>query len=429
LFGADDLLNIINQSPSASNPTFGGDLAAHTRFWRLQARYDNRLTDSTQLRVTAAYGRDWQDLGSGDRFIHTILSPFSARIELSQKFSETVAANFGADLLFENFDLHQRRSPERRPGQPDLGPTDTAVSFSSSGLLSLPGFYTEWEFTPWQGTRIVPGFRSDYDSATRRWDLAPRITLRQDLTSGFPRTTLKAGIGIYDQPPTPVQTDPTYGQTGLVSNRSTHYDLGVEQELTPRIDVSVDGFYKAFSNQVVAGAGNSGQGDAYGIEAFIRYKDDGRFFGWLSYTLSKSQRRDLASDPSRLFQYDQTQAFTLVGSFRLGAGWQLGGRFRWGSGFLYTPSAFGAFDATAGSQMPAAGYPPFGQRLPFFQQLDLRIDKTWNFAGWKLTSYLDLQNAYAAPNAQGISYNYNFTQSTYSRGLPVVPSFGLRGEF
>jgi hypothetical protein len=191
----------------------------------------------------------------------------------------------------------------------------------------------------------------------------------------------------------------------------------------------VDGFYKSFSNQIVAGAGNSGSGDAYGAEVFLRYKDDGRFFGWLSYTLSKSKRRSLPGEALSLFQYDQTQALTLVGSYKLGNGWQLGARFRLSSGFLYTPSSFGALDAAAGSQMPADGYPPYGQRLPLFQQLDLRLDKTWSFAGGKLTGYLDIQNVYIASNPQGISYNYNFTQSSYSLGLPIVPSLGLRGEF
>jgi TonB family protein len=429
LFGSDDLLNIINKSPSASNPTFGGDLGAHTNFWRVQARYDNKLTDRAELRLTAAYGNDSQDLGSGDRFVHTTLSPLSSRLELSMKLSDAIVANFGADLVFERYDLHQRRAPQRRPGQPDLGPTDTAITFASSGLLSLPAFYSEWELTPWRGARIVPGFRADYDSATGRWDLGPRINLRQDLTHGFPRTTLKGGVGIYDQPPTPLQTEPTYGQLGLSSNRSTHYDLGIEQELTSKIDISVDGFYKSFSNQVVAGLGNSGSGDAYGAEVFLRYKDDGRFFGWLSYTLSKSKRRSLPGEALSLFQYDQTQALTLVGSYKLGNGWQLGARFRLSSGFLYTPSSFGALDAAAGSQMPADGYPPYGQRLPLFQQLDLRLDKTWNFAGGKLTGYLDIQNVYIAANPQGISYNYNFTQSSYSLGLPIVPSLGLRGEF
>ena len=107
----------------------------------------------------------------------------------------------------------------------------------------------------------------------------------------------------------------------------------------------------------------------------------------------------------------------------------LEGHFRLTSGLLYTPSSFGGFDGAAGSQLPADGSPPFGQRLPLFQQLDVRVDRTWAFAGWKLTGYFDLQNAYAAPNPQGISYNYNFTQSKYAVGLPFFPSLGMRGEF
>src|SRR5260370_17324425 len=131
LFGSDDLLNIINQSPSASDPTRGGDLAAHTSFWRFQARYDNKLSDRTQLRVTAAYGIDGADLGSGNRFLHTTLSPLSTRIELSEKSSAAVVANFGADLVFEHYDLHHRRSPHPRPAQPDLLPPHTAITFTT----------------------------------------------------------------------------------------------------------------------------------------------------------------------------------------------------------------------------------------------------------------------------------------------------------
>jgi len=44
LFGSDDELQILNQTPSASSPTFGGDVGFHTSFWRVQARYDNKIS-------------------------------------------------------------------------------------------------------------------------------------------------------------------------------------------------------------------------------------------------------------------------------------------------------------------------------------------------------------------------------------------------
>jgi hypothetical protein len=66
--------------------------------------------------------------------------------------------------------------------------------------------------------------------------------------------------------------------------------------------------------------------------------------------------------------------------------------------------------------------------LPLFHQLDVRIDKTWTFATWKLGAYLDLQNAYNRSNADAANYNFNYTQESYRAGLPIIPSIGLRGE-
>src|SRR6185295_10291367 len=121
----------------------------------------------------------------------------------------------------------------------------------------------------------------------------------------------------------------------------------------------------------------------------------------------------------RLFQYDQTHILALIGSYKLGHGWRLGGRFRFTSGSLYTPEREGAVDATAGVNQSAPDSPPFGARLPPFHQLDVRVDKTWTFASWKLTFYADVQNVYYRKSPEGISYNYNYTQSTYVSGLPI----------
>ncbi|MEO6420009.1 MAG: hypothetical protein ABIP39_11405, partial [Polyangiaceae bacterium] len=293
------------------------------------------------------------------------------------------------------------------------------------------GAYTEWELTPWRGTRIVPGLRADYDSATKGWDVAPRINARQDLTRDFPKTTLKGGVGVYYQPPQPLETDPVFGQSGLLSNRSVAYDVGFEQDFTRQINLSTDVFYKDLDRLVTQGAYNSGSGFAYGAEWLLKYNPGGpnnRFFGWVAYTLSRSERRQLAGDPLTLFRYDQTHILTVIGSYKLGRGWQVGARFRLVSGNLYTPTAYGAFDATAGSAL-SVGTPQYSARLPLFEQLDLRVDKTWTFAAWKLTSYLDVQNVYNRANVEGVSYNYNSTKSTSVTGLPFLPSLGLRAEF
>ncbi len=428
-FGSDDALQILNQTPDSSNPTFGGTLSNHTSFWRFQARYENRVSDRTEVRATAAFGEDAINVGLGTDQLETRTYPFSLRSELAQKLAARMTLNLGLDFIYEPYDLNLSLPPPTSPSAPAGGPDAIAVQSHGSGSLFLPGAYAELEVSPWRGMRVVPGVRFDYDSATKKGDLAPRIVVRQDLGAGFPRTTLKAAVGVFDQPPQPVETAPVFGQMGLASNRVIHYDVGVEQELTRQIDLSLDGFYKSFESLVVAGSGNSGSGFAYGVEWLLRYKPDQHFFGWISYTLSRSERRDFGGGPTYLFPYDQTHILTVLASYKLGRGWQVGARFRLVSGNMYTPTTDGTYDATTGSQLGVAAYPPYSARLPLFRQLDLRIDKAWTFKAWKLGFYVDVQNVTNAQNAEAINYNYNYTQSAYITGLPILPSLGVRAEF
>src|SRR5262249_2194108 len=147
---------------------------------------------------------------------------------------------------------------------------------------------------------------------------------------------------------------------------------------------SVEGFYKDLDNQVArlptnqsssAGAfayNNLGKGYVIGGEVLIKYKADARFFGWLAYTLQRSIIEQPPDFTPQLFQYDQTHILTVLGSYRLGHGWEFGARFRLVSGSLYTPVVGGIFNGDAGTYVPVQGA-AFSKRLPFFHQLDLRV--------------------------------------------------------
>ena len=68
-------------------------------------------------------------------------------------------------------------------------------------------------------------------------------------------------------------------------------------------------------------------------------------------------------------------------------------------------------------------------RLDAFHQLDVRIDKRWSYETWILGAYLDIQNVYNQQNPEGMSYNFDFSETDVSVGLPILPVIGLRGEF
>jgi hypothetical protein len=217
--------------------------------------------------------------------------------------------------------------------------------------------------------------------------------------------------------------------------------VGVEQDLSDQVVLSVEGFYKDLTRQVSrepneAGGfdyGNRGSGSVVGAETLLKYNPDERFFGWIAYTISRSVRRDNPDEPERLFEWDQTHNLIMLGSYRLGRGWEFGARFRVVSGALNTPVARypslpAVYAAEAGSYVPLQSE-PFSERLPVFHQLDVRLDKGWQFKAWRLGAYLDVQNVYNNAAVEGMGYNYNYSQRTVQTGLPIIPSIGVRGEF
>jgi hypothetical protein len=241
---------------------------------------------------------------------------------------------------------------------------------------------------------------------------------------------------LFHQPPGLAEVVLSDGRP-LRSMRAWQNSLGVEQELSEELELSVEGFLNLLDNLVsrqpdergVLRYDNAGTGRIFGAEFLLRYKADESFFGWVSYTLSRSERSWVPGEPSRLFYLDQTHILTALASFDLGSGWELGGRFRYVTGNLYTPCEGGIFSAISTAYLCLNG--AFNsRRLAPFHQLDVRVDKRWVFSDFTLGAYLDLINAYNRTNPDFIDYNHDFTENASVTGsLPLVPSLGVRGEF
>ena len=439
VFGSGDGLELLIRDPFEQDPAFGGNLAIKTGFYRFEARYTNDISDDLKFKTVLSYGSDRFDFGIGTFFFRISNQSFLNRTELSYRLVSGLTIHGGVDIGFAPYQFEIRAPPPPRPGEPDPGPFASRPPVAQSGKDNAwrPAAYVEAEITPTERLKIVPGVRVDYARDTGHWDVGPRVNARYDIVHDFPRTTIKGGAGLYHQPPQFQETDAVFGTPGLLSNRAFHYSVGVEQEITRPIEVSVEGFYKKLDKLVsrVPSTGirpydydNLGTGYVAGAEVLLKYKPDARFFGWLAYTLSRSVRRDPPDFATRLFQYDQTHILTLLGSYRLGHGWEFGARFRLVSGVLYTPTILGVLNTDAGAYAPVGGA-PFSRRLPMFHQLDLRVDKRWRFSSWSFSTYLDVQNAYNRANPEDLAYNFNFSQSQVQAFLPIIPSLGVRGEF
>ena len=451
-FGSDDKFRIIVTDPAAQDPAFGGALSFGTSFWRAQALYETDLTKAVSTNSMLSVGKDNVGFSIGNFLFSLNNFAIYARHEFGFKLTPGVKLNTGLDFAIAPYEVTVRFPQPPRPGEPDPGPFASRPPKEShvESTVFRPAWYAEAELQPTNRLRIVPGVRVDYARDSGHADFAPRIVARYDLVKGLDpdhperqprRTTLKGGVGVFYQPPQFQETNPVFGTPGLTSNRAIHYSVGVEQEITRQVEISVEGFYKDLTNQVsrapnAAGAytySNQGLGSVVGLETLLKYKPDKRFFGWIAYTLSRSVRRDTASSPEYLFQYDQTHNLIILGSYRLGRGWEFGGRFRIVSGPLDTPvlpapALPALYAADSGAYTPLQGQ-AFSKRLPLFHQLDLRIDKRWQFRTWRFSTYLDIQNVYNNAAVEGLSYNYNYSRQSYQTGIPIIPSLGMRGEF
>ncbi|MGB0680622.1 MAG: TonB-dependent receptor plug domain-containing protein, partial [Polyangiales bacterium] len=322
---------------------------------------------------------------------------------------------------------------QQSEGEPNLEPlaTQDVRSDALSATVYRPATYLEVD---WQATRQwlwVFGTRLDYFSEINSWGIDPRVTSIYSLSE---QTRLKAGVGSFTQAPEFQESaDDSVGNPALEPLRALHTGLGIEHDLKAHITLGAEGFYKHIFNRVVRNVDgaepnfiNDGLGRIYGLELSGRVQPKGRFFGFLSYTLSRSERND-RDEGWRLFDFDQTHIFTASGTYRLGRGWELGSTVRLVSGNPDTPVVGSVYDGNADLFIPING-PINSTRNPLFHRLDVRIEKLWRFQTWKLALYLDVQNAYNAQNREGVSYSFDYRESSDVTGLPIIPSLGIRGE-
>lgn len=450
-FGSNDRLELLIKDPLAAEPGVGGNIRFSSGSHLGQMIYTDKLSQNVDLYSMVSFGKQTLEFGLGALHFSVDSYPLSYRSEIGWKLASGIKINSGLDFQFIPFDVSVRAPSPPREGQPDPGPLSSLplLEQNISSSAFRPGWYVEGEITPTRRTRVVPGLRVDYSRDTGHADFSPRLNARYDIVSPTQdgsaehpakRTTLKAGVGYYYQPPEFQETSKVFGTPNLLSNRALHYGVGIEQEISRHIEASVEGFYKDMNRLVSSSAAstsfgyaNNGLGHVIGLETLIKYKPDRRFFGWVAYTLSRSVRQDNEQAPERLFQYDQTHILTVLGSYRIGRGWEMGARFRLVSGNLYTPlqsspAISALYAADAGTFIAQSGA-PFSKRLPPFHALDIRFDKRWQFRKWRFSTYLDIQNAYNHPAVEALTYNYNFSKSGYQTGLPILPSIGMRGEF
>ncbi len=440
---------------SAERPDTPEDLNI-IRFLRGVTEYHYVPNDKFDNELEISFGRDTENseinvsFDETDPFNRSTRYQMQLRESARYRFVDAFALRGGVDVLFEHVDRSVRDLPAIREGQgqvtdPDEGSIDVDTDVDPQPLLtsnsvganySTAGFI-EIEARPHSSLLLVPGVRFDHFSRTESFAVSPRFTARQSIGE---RWAIKGGVGLFVQEPPFDETDRAFGNPQLGLEKAVHYSVGAEYMPRPHINLGITGFYKSMYDLVSAvdtssvdddGSPlltNGGSGRAMGLEFTAQHEFSNNLYAQASYTLSRSERVDDGQPGRRRFDHDQPHVFTLIGSYRLPRNWEIGLRFRYASGNLYTPINGSFYDADAEEYRAVSGSVNTA-RHPDFHQLDVRIDKRWIYKRWMLNAYLDVQNLY---NRREEAYDYNFDFSRRSAtkvGLPILPILGLKAEF
>ncbi len=411
-------------------------------------------------------------------------------------------AGFGTDYLENSVDSELELS---NFGQVVFDALQTAPNFFGALGDSIDQkasyqrlyFYLQdkWKLGP--KTIIQPGLRFDYSELNKSGYVSPRLRVTYLLNS---ITSINAAWGLYRQNPG-FEKLLDGGQVfdllkfedlaGLPSERAVHTLLGMQRWLNEKWHITLEGYQKKYYDLIeqtielverpvavyLSGAPglpdsylvkhqmqfrktrtpiNNITGNAYGLdfrlEKRIKYPSD-NFFGWLSYSLGKSTRKQtiLGTQFSYPFEFDRRHSIDLVLNYRINSGLHknnkliIGVTWRYGTGFPYTPAlaveplvAEVAIDPSdpdhtkptilSDPETGAARFvPTFGGpeninslRYPDYRRLDVRVTYSLKLYDSDLQLYIDFVNVY---NRKNVLFYRTIIKTEVDRRLPLALQF------
>lgn len=249
---------------------------------------------------------------------------------------------------------------------------------------------------------------------------SPRLSASYKISDGW---DINANIGRYASQP--AYTTMGFKKDGEFVNKneqlkyitSNQAIVGFEYRPADNIRISVESFYKQYSRYPfsiedgisIASKGTEygqvgdeeissiGKGRAYGVEVLYKLMDWNKLNLTATYTFFRSEftDKDNVYLPS---SWDTRHMVNLIGSYDIGKGWNISGRWRFSGGAPYTPIDMELSqnrDAWNITNQYYLDYDKFNTlRLSSNHSLDLRIDKEIYFNKFALNFYADVQNAY-----------------------------------
>lgn len=240
---------------------------------------------------------------------------------------------------------------------------------------------------------------------------------------------------------------------GIPPQHAWQFTIGGNYQLTQGISLGLDVYRKKFSNLLefkpteiidhnVSDWANViliGAGEAQGLELMLE-KRTGKLTGWVSYTLSKSDRQFDEINNGKVFpsSYDRRHNISVVSTYKINKNKEITASWVYTSGFYLTMNYNWYVININGHEQVVSNYAERNNyRTPAYNRLDLSYSsskqkkqgiRTWTFG---------LYNAYNRINPFMVSsfVEENETSNETNRKLtikgmfPIIPSVSYRYEF
>ena len=429
-FGANDTLETPSPTAAPDDPNPPLEPSLILGFHRVDLRLhrtDGRLL--TTYRAVVGYDRTQS---GGTDFSVLVGEP---QIQLAFQKDKTLKIVGGVEGSFKSID--QKSAMSMEPGNIITGSLDRLINGAA---------LVEALWRPTDQWLIRPGVRADVwaDNDTTKSSVDPRLTARYQVArreladvppdSDDSAVWLKGSAGIYHQPPRFILPLPGLDimplKFGLL--RSYQTSLGIEVPLDKRFQLTTEGFFNYMDPTIFDLSVNDASvvtdanptlvptmnvsdtdqqdfidrltkpqlGRAYGLEVLLRRQAKSGLFGWVSYTLSRSER--FRSGEWVPYDFDRTHLINVVAGLPLRRNWDFGLRLQYQSGKPVTTTEGYNTARTAG-----------------YVRFDLRVDKRVVWQKWLLDFYVDITNIALLPEEVSAGQTIRY----------VLPTVGVRGRF
>ena len=453
----------VSRTVSNADPAYRKEENKSLNFQRIYLRYETETADGGKVSAMPWLGWERSTLtgrfGGTPTVLEVDSSVYGFRASYRGRVAPFLTTEVGLDLEAATHAARRvgsvtappREGDARAFGQPpsdqiNLDTWDTAegsaapyvegdFSLFENKLHIVPGLRLEPQFTSVSKRVPTEGLFAPQGVYTSDTALEPRLAVHYALSS---RVTFKAAVGQYRQAAQPADLSASFGNPTLQSARATHLLFGGAFGLNRNISLETTVFRSTSDGLVVRNPSssplvaqalvNGGEGRSYGVQFLLRHELAKGFFGWVAYTILRSERKDADSGVYRLFDFDQTHVLTALASYDLGKGFDIGVRGRYASGYPRTPVVGSYFDSRSATYQPILGNKN-SIRIPEFLELDVRVAKRFKLQSSSLEIYLDVQNVSNRKNPEEIAYNADYSQQRYIEGLPILPVLGVKWEF